>query len=113
VISLCGVTCERQIASSKHAINVQTNLIKVGPGILPIVLEHRRQHYGRLIKVRERFFVYGQFVRVLPSYAYRCKELSGVGCAGRFYTSLRSAGGFVSIATDHNMRTVRVVRETV
>jgi hypothetical protein len=56
VLSWCDVTCEREIESAKHAIKVQTNLIKVGLGILPIVLEHRRQRYGRLMKVGESFF---------------------------------------------------------
>jgi hypothetical protein len=52
-------------------------------------------------------------VCVLPSHTYRCREGSGVECAGHLYISLRSAGSFASVATDHNMRTVRVARETV
>jgi hypothetical protein len=56
VLSCCDVTCERKIESVKRATKVQTNLIKVGLGILPVVLEYGRQHYGRLMKVRESFF---------------------------------------------------------
>ena len=52
-------------------------------------------------------------MRLLPSYAYICKEGSGVECVGHLYTSLRSAGSFSIIATDHNMRTVRVAMGTV